>query len=89
VPIARTHPSDHQTFPWLSSAILCGVRLLGSVGRIKYSEIAFPFAVSNDAMRATALLFSVNQMSDGLTGSFAAIPYGWVLLVGVLKLTKV
>src|SRR5437588_697148 len=88
MPMARTQPSDHQTFPWLSSAILWGVRLLGSVARIRYSEIVLPVAVSIDAMRAMALLFSVNQTSDGVTGSFAAIPYGLLLPVGVGKSTN-
>ena len=87
VATVRAQPSLHQGWPCASRAMRCGVtgELLGSVERIRYSEMWFALAVSTTPMRATLPLFSVNHTRLGLAGSLPVMPYGLLLAVGVVK----
>src|SRR5918911_2363664 len=62
VAIVSDQPSVHQGWPWGPTAIRWGVPLIGRT--IWYSAIGFRCLRGlRTAMRSTALLFSVNQMS--------------------------
>src|SRR5438445_4814274 len=85
VPMARTQPSVHHGWPLASTPSMWGVRPPGSCERMRYSEIRSLLAVSRLPMRATLLLFSVNHTRLPL----AAMPYGLLLALGVVKSVEV